>query len=238
MLELAYILLNIGLLIGLILIGKYAINRSVTDELEQKKKLRKLIFFLLLWQAYVFAISITGFLQDFSLPPRFPIFLVMPAFLFTGIFIYRNRNAKWITVIPQSWLVYIQSFRIIVETLFVWTVAEGLLHPEVTIEGYNYDMIIGFLAPIVAYLVFNKKILSTKIAIAWNYLGLTVLASVIFVFISTIYFPQFYGSEQPIASTDFGAYPFTLVAAFLMPAAVFIHVLSLVQLGKEKLKVG
>lgn len=238
MLESAYILLDITLLVAIFYIGKYAIDHSVSDIIEQKKKLRKLVIYLLLWQAYVFGISITGFLMDFSLPPRFPIFLVIPAFVFTGVFIYRNRNAKWITVIPPSWLIYIQSFRIIVETLFVLTVAKGYLHPEVTIEGYNYDMLIGLSAPVVAYLVFNRGLLSKNVAILWNYLGLAVLASVIFVFVTTIYFSSMYGISQEMLPMNFGSYPYTLVASFLMPTAVFIHILSIVQLRKATILLG
>ena len=117
---------------------------------------------------------------------------------------------------------------------FVFTVAQGILHPNVTIEGYNYDMILGITAPIVAFLAFGKKRISEKMVIAWNYLGLIVLASVIFVFMTTTFFPEFYGSTPNLMPMEFTNYPYTLVAGFLMPVAVFVHILSIVQLTKGK----
>jgi hypothetical protein len=184
---------------------------------------------------YIFALGQTDILSSFELLPRFVIFLIAPAFLFTGIFIFTNRNNTWLHHIPKSWLVYLQSFRILVETLFVVSVAEGVLHPNVTIEGYNFDMILGFTAPTVAFLAFGKKLISEKMVVAWNYLGLLVLASVIFVFLTTVFFPGLYGSENNLMPMEFTKYPYTLVAGFLMPVAVFIHVLSIMQLHNKSM---
>ena len=112
------------------------------------------------------------------------------------------------------------------------TATAGILHSNVTIQGFNYDMVFAFTAPFAAFLLFQKKPYKKKFAIFWNYLGLGVIASIIFLFITTIYFPHIYGVEIDLISTDFGKYPYVLVPAFLMPSAVFIHILSIVQLTK------
>ncbi len=133
----------------------------------------------------------------------------------------------------MKWLILIQGFRIFVEILFVMSVSEGLLHAEVTIEGYNYDMIFGITAVVVG-LTYLAKRLSDKFVLLWNYLGLIVLASVIFVFMSSIYLPELYGYETTPAPLEFTKYPYILVAGYLMPLAVFIHVLSIVKYYQEK----
>ena len=74
--------------------------------------------------------------------------------------------------------------------------------------------------------------LSRKAVLVWNYLGLSVLASVIFLFVTSVYFPQFYGLSEMMPK-EFATAPFVLVAGFLMPSAVFIHVLSIIQLSKK-----
>lgn len=227
-----YQLLNLAVLALLCLIGFKAINGAFGNTPKAKKKKVVLVVSLLAWQIYIWALGQTEILNNFELPPRFVIFLILPAFLFTAIFIYKNRNNSWLRYIPKSWLIYIQGFRIIVETLFVFSVADGILHPNVTIEGYNYDMILGFSAPIVAFLAFGRNVISENMVIFWNYAGLLVLASVIFVFMTTIFVPQFYGSPVNLMPIEFTYYPYTLVAGFLMPVAVFIHVLSIVQLKK------
>lgn len=211
----------------------YGLKKLELNNITVKKRTTYLIIGLLLWFTYVFLITKSGVLSTFELPPRFPIFLILPVFTFIGIVLYRNRNSKIFKVIPQSWAIYLQTFRIVVETLFVATVAAGLLHKEATIEGYNFDMIFAITAPIIGYLVFNAKKLPKKVALYWNYLGLIVLASVIFVFIATIYFSQLWGSDTPLAPLELVNFPFTLVAAFLMPSAVFVHVFSIIQLTKS-----
>ncbi len=198
-----------------------------------RKKIIFIIAGLTLWQIYIYLISSNGFLANYDFPPKFMLFLVLPAFIFTGVFIYQKRNKPWITAIPEHWLVYFQSFRIMVESLFVMSLHEGILHKNMTIEGYNFDMIVGISALVIAFLVYQKKALSRKLIIWWNYIGLAVLASVILVVTTTIFFPELYGSKVRLMPTDFGTYPYVLIAGFLMPAAVFVHILSIVQLKKN-----
>jgi hypothetical protein len=158
---------------------------------------------------------------------------IIPSFVFTGLFLYQNRNKKWIQSIPEHWIVYFQSFRILVETLFVFSLAQGIFNSEVTIEGYNYDMIFGFTAPVIGFLVYTKKILSRKFIIIWNYIGISVLVSVIVIFMISIYAPILFGSETPLLPIESMTYPYVLIAGFLMPTAVFLHVLSIIQIKKR-----
>ncbi len=231
MLKLGYIGLTIAVCVLLIHFGFTAINKTFEG---QKRKQKKIILIsgLVLWHAYIYLMTISGFVQTFSFPPRFALTMIIPSFIFTGIFVYQNRNKSWITNIPPNWLFFFQSFRILVELLFVGSVAAGILHKEASIEGYNYDMVYAFTILIVGYFVFVKQAAGLKLIRAWNYLGLLVLATVIFVFMSTIYKPELYGATDPMMPIDGLTYPYVLVAGFLMPVAVFIHVLSIAQLNK------
>ena len=232
-LKLAYIGLSLLTTVIIYLIGSKTIDLTYSNRIVARKKRLILIVFLCLWHIYIFSIASTGILHDYKFPPRFVLFLILPAFLFTGIFIYRNRNNLWMSNVPQAWLIYYQSFRVLIETIFVFSVAKGVLHYHVTIEGYNYDLIFAFSAPIIAFLVFQKKKLPKKIAIWWNYLGLCVIAFIIFLFQTTLYLPELYGSTTVLLPQEFVMYPYVLVVAFLMPSAVFMHVLSIVQLSRK-----
>ncbi len=233
-LEFAYITLSVLMFMILIYMANHAIQKSVDDKNKSRKKIILVIGGLIGFHLYTFSIAITGMLQNYDFPPRFVIFLIIPAFTFSGFFIYKNKNKKWIQTIPQHWLIFYQSFRILIETIFVFTVAKGILHPNVTIEGYNYDMVFGYTAPIIGILIMRNSTKFKSLAILWNYLGLAVISVIIFLFISTIYFPELYGSETYLMPTEFGKYPYVLVPGFLMPSAVFIHILSIVQLKKSK----
>lgn len=233
MLEAGYIVLTLVMGIA-VLIGYHKIlNKIEENPAEGRKKMRNGILIFGAWMIYLLIMGKSSFLQNYELPPRFPIFLILPAFLFIAFFLYRNRNSKMFSSIPRSWLVYIQSFRILVEMLFVGTVAKGILHPEVTIEGYNYDMVFGASALVVGFLVFNLKMFSEKLALYWNYLGLAVLISIIYLFTTTVFVPSLWGSETSLASYEFASYPYVLVPGFLMPLAVFLHLFSIIQLKKS-----
>lgn len=214
------------------IMGKKIIDKTVTDKKSKKKKLLLLVGGLILWQLYQLAIGASGFLTDFSLPPRFLFCLVLPAFLFTGIFLAKNRKKDWIMAIPEEWLTYIQSFRILVEILFVYSVAAGVLHPLVTIEGYNFDMVFGTSAIAMWIFTYKIKLFSKQLLILWNYLGIAVLASVIFLFVSAVYFPIIWG-ETEMMPKAFATEPYVLVAGFLMPSAIFFHILSIIRLNRK-----
>ena len=146
--------------------------------------------------------------------------------------VYKNRNSDWIVNISPSKLFFFQSFRILVELIFVASVVAGLLHKEASIEGYNFDMAYAFTVLIVGFIAFKGNSNNLKLVRAWNYVGLLVLASVIFVFMSTIYKPELYGGSAPLIPMEALTYPYVLVAGFLMPLAVFVHVLSIAQLNR------
>lgn len=230
-LQLGYIGLTIATCVFLIITGFNAIDKTFSQEKARRKK-TILISALVLWHLYIYITASSGFIKTLEFPPRFALMMIVPSFIFTGIFVSRNRKSEWLMNIPPSHLFFFQSFRILVETLFAASVAVGILHEEASIHGYNYDMIYAFTIPVVGIMIFVFKKLSLKIARLWNYLGLIVIASIIFVFMSTIYAPQMYGSETPLLPLEALTYPYVLVAGFLMPVAVFIHVLSIAQLNR------
>lgn len=229
-LKLAFIVLTILTNLFLIIIGIKAINASSRDRTKNKVIL---ILGLLFWQLFIFSISSTDVLKSYDFPPLFALIFILPSFIFTGVFLYWHRNNKWIISIAEHWIIYFQSFRILVEILFVFSITEGIFNTQVTIEGYNFDMIFALTAPIIGFLVYSRKVLSRRIIVIWNYLGLSVLASVIILFLTSIYTPEMYGSELPILPLESMTYPYVLIAAFLMPTAVFLHFLSILQVKKN-----
>jgi hypothetical protein len=230
-LKTAYLGLTLLTILFLISIGYKAINDSSNSP---KKDTYILISSLLIWQIFIFTLSSNSILKSYEFPPRFAIAFIIPSFIFTGVFLYKSRNKNWIKSIPEQWIIYFQSFRILVEILFVFSVSKGIFNYHVSIEGYNFDMIFAFTAPIIAFLVYHKNLLSRKVVLVWNYIGLTILASVIVLFLTSIYKPEIYGSELPLLPLEALTYPYVLIAGFLMPTAVFLHILSIIQLKKEK----
>lgn len=233
MLEVGYIGLSVVMVIVILLGYNGAMKIAGIEKNERSKKLRIPIIGLLLWFVYIYFIVQTGWLQVLTLPPRFPIFLIFPVFIFTGIFLYKNRNNSVLHAIPKQWTVWYQSFRIIIESLFVGSVAVGMLQPEVTFEGYNYDILFGVSAVIVGLLVYVFRLVPEKFVLYWNYLGLAVIVFIIYLFTTTTYFPSVWGSEVSLMEPKFFQFYSMLVPAFLMPSAVFVHILSIIRFIKK-----
>lgn len=228
------IALSIVMLAIVTFISRSAMNRTFNDKKKVQHRVLIIVVCLILWHLYHFALGKTEVLLTFELPPRFVLFLIAPAFIFTGVFIYKNRNNDWIKNIPPHWLTFYQTFRIVLEVLLFLAVGEGVLHPIVTLEGYNFDIYYACTAPMIGIITIKRTPLAFKIAKAWNYFGLAVIASIIFVFFSATFAPSFWGSEVPLMPLKFATYPYMLVAGFLMPSAVFMHILSIVNLNKNK----
>lgn len=230
-LQLGYLTLTLVVCLLLIYFGFSTINKAF-DEPKRSKKKALLIGGIIAWQLYLALIGSMDFIQSYAFPPRFFLVMILPAFIFTGVFVYRNSQRNWLLYLPTKQVFFFQSFRILVESLFVASVAQGILHKEASIEGYNFDMVYALTVPIVGLIAFRGSSPNLKLVRAWNYLGLAVLVTVIFVFMTSIYKPELYGATEPLLPLKAMTYPYDLVAGCLMPVAVFMHVLSIAQLNR------
>jgi hypothetical protein len=214
----------------------YGINpivlKTYPETSRQKQMIRNTGIILTVWLVYIAGLSLTGIFTIVTLPPRIPLLLVFPAFLFISWFFISGRFRIIIEATPLHWIILLQSFRIIVELLIYWCYNEGILPKEATFRGNNFDIIFGLTAPLVAWSVrFNKKGSNINYLI-WNFCGLLSLAIVVFTLISTAYFPALWGRPQSILNDGFGKFPFTYIAGFLMPLAVFLHLFAIIKIRR------
>ena len=234
MIKLSFVLLTI-LMAVLLLLG---LSKAASVVMPSDKHRRFTIQASLIvtgWLAYSTILSLAGVFTASSLRPRLPLLLVLPAFIFMAYFFNSQRFKHVIDATPLPWLTYTQSFRILVELLLVSLYAENLLPREATFEGYNFDIIIGITALLVGYLGFAKKVFPRFVIVLWNFAGLCTLAIVVSIIMKHAYFPVSTSTESSNFSiSNFGTFPYTFLASFLMPMAVFMHVFSLVKIKRAK----
>ncbi len=229
MIQACFIVLTL-VMATLVYVGAAKVAGNTFTNPQQQKQFKIRTGLLLTgWLAYVSAISFTGILKTTALPPRIPLLLILPCFAFVFWFFRSTRLRAVIAATPGHWLVYAQSFRIVVELSLHALYLKGLLPRAATFEGYNFEIVIGITALVVGYLGFTRKTLPRTIIVLWNCAGLLTLAIVVFLILSHVYFPQIYTNPAPVSINDFGSFPYTLLAGFLMPLAVFMHVFSLVK---------
>ena len=209
-------------------------RKALADDINRKRVKRNVALSLAGWLAYVCVISFSGLLTTTSLPPRVPVFLILPLFVFMVFFFTRQRFNWIINATPVSWLTYTQSFRIGVELLLVSLAINGSFPVAATLEGYNFDILIGVSALAVGYWGVTRVRPNNAMLIAWNLAGLATLAVVIFVVITYAYFPGIWPKKENFSVAEFGSFPFTLLPGFLAPFAIFLHVFSLVKMSRAK----
>lgn len=235
MLKIAYFCLFSILLIIILFFYAKALKKSNYAPLVNKKKLLAVLAIVSGWLFIQYLIHQTGFYHNLTLPPRIPLFMIVPLFLFSFIFLLKNRNSSILSNIPIEIPIAYQSFRAIIEVLFYYTYVQGILPVQVTFEGANYDVLLGISAILVGIYA-RRKNASIKFLIVWNILGIGIVAFAAFTFVTSFYFPSIWGQVDSVVIQEFNQFPFLLLPLFFMPSAVFMHLVSILQLTNKRKK--
>lgn len=135
---------------------------------------------ILLWIVFQSTLALNGWYMDrVSIPPHivFPVvtFTVVALFLFTS-----ERGKKFIDSLSMQTLTWVHLVRIPVELCLLWLAQNKQVPYSMTFEGYNFDIVFGITAPLVALLYFRWKKISNRVFLIWNVLGIiSVLAIVV-----------------------------------------------------------
>lgn len=180
---------------------------------------------LLIWVTYVIGMTFTGILDSLSMPPKAPIFIIIPAFIIAFVSTSRKGFQSVLDNTPKHIPILIQSFRIIVELLIYGAFIDGFFPERVTFEGLNYDILMGIIALPLGFLVL-KGIAKRKVMLAFNIIGLMVLSLTGYAFVTSFYFSDFVSVSGEIALVQA---PFILLPGVLLPFAIFYHIVSIKQ---------
>lgn len=225
MLEISYILIYVSLIV-LLLIG---LVKSTIVKKERKKLLYTFIGGNILWLIYLYLISFNGFVANSSLPPRFPLVVFIPVILIIIFILKWIQKHKFYNSVPKSWPIYYQTFRVVMEQAILITALQNIIPIEATYKGYNYEFYFAISAPFVAYFAFKKKLLPNWFLIAWNTLGILLLVVVVSIIASAFFVPEIWGYEYQVVQDRFVKMPYILLPAFMVPSAIFMHLLSILQ---------
>jgi hypothetical protein len=131
--------------------------------------------------------------------------------------------------IPPQWLLYIQSFRILVELILFIGFLRNIIPVQMTFEGWNFDILTGLLALPVAYFCFVKKIWDRKMAVVFNIAGLILLLNILVIAVLSMPAPFRYFMNEP-ANTLVAEFPFVYLPGVLVVLAYTLHIFSLRQI--------
>ncbi len=133
-----------------------------------------------------------------------------------------SRLSSGLQQLPLAALVGFQSFRLPLELMMHAAAEAGVMPPQMSYSGYNFDIVSGAGAALLAVLLALNKA-PRWLLLGWNALSTALLAAI--VVIAVLSAPPFlaFGREQ--ANTWVAHAPFVWLPTVLVPAAISGHVL-------------
>jgi hypothetical protein len=176
-----------------------------------------------LWLLITGVLARSGWLSNFaSMPPLIGV-PVIGGWVIAIVIALGPLGGRIIKHVGVGTLVTIQSFRIAVELVLTMLYHEGIVPEQMTLEGYNWDIITGLTAPIVAWLIVRGR-LSAIGLLVWNVLGTALLLNIVVISILSTPIPLRMFHNEP-ANTFIATLPFIWLPSFLVPMAFCGHLL-------------
>jgi hypothetical protein len=226
-----FILLNY-IMLALVLMG-YGKAMMRSGVLTRQVRRRTLVAGLLIifWLVLLKYLAANHILDDWNaMPPRIMI-VVLPPLVFMIYLMFSKRVKIYLRAIPSNWLIFIQSYRILVELILFRLLVENVIPVQMSFEGRNWDILTGITALIAGYFTATGR-MSRRAIILWNVFGLILLINIVTVAILSTPLPIRSFMNEP-ANTVVAYFPFVWLPGFIVPVAYTMHALSI---RKELLK--
>jgi hypothetical protein len=187
------------------------------------------VFIVLVWGTLTATLAAQGFYQDTSsVPPRLFLFGVLPALLFIAVYFIFFRES-FIERLSLKTLTLLHVVRIPVEFVLLWLSFAGQVPRVMTFEGRNFDILSGVLAPIVYLIAFRRGTVNWPVLIAYNILGLALLANIVVIAILSLPSPmQQMAFDQPNRAVLY--FPYIWLPTIIVPIVLFSHLTSVYKL--------
>ena len=185
---------------------------------------------LVAWLLYVGTLGWSGVLARTSRPPGI-VFLVVPIVLALFAIVRSAWAARIAERIPLWELLAFQTFRVGVELFLYRLWLEARLRPDADVRRRERRHPDRASAPVVAWAATRGRI-GLRVALAWNVLGLLVLANVIVRSALTAPGPLHLLAADHV-NRAIGTFPYTYIAGFLAPLAIALHVLALRSIARR-----
>ena len=192
-----------------------------------------------LWFAVIWSAAINGVFHLDASPrsvPWLPMAIFLPVIIGAPLLLLSKRMGQVLDVMPESWLVALQVYRVFGSwALAAWL--HGVLLGGFALPAGIGDLLTGLFAVVAATAVASGTAQGRRTAIAWNVFGLADF--VVAITLGMITSPGPLQLIVPhVPSISAGVYPDVLTPAFVVPSSILLHVLSLRQLMRRRGRVG
>lgn len=188
----------------------------------------KLVMF---WLAIQGGLSIAGFYQHATTPPRIMLITFPPlVFVITRLLTLKGRD--FLANLDLSWILAYHLVRIPVEIGLFLLAAEGKVPLGMTFEAGNYDIISGISVLIIIFLQLSGR-LTSKVLFTWNTICLLLLLYIMTTANLSVPGPmQHLNFDRP--NIGFRYFPAVWLPSFIAPMALLCHLAIFVKLYRHR----
>jgi hypothetical protein len=176
------------------------------------------------WLGLTAALAASGWLGEFAARPPHFFAVMLPTALATLALAASPFGARLAARVGWAGLLGFQVFRLPVEWVLASLASAGVAPPQMTFHGWNFDVLTGVSAPLVAWLASSGRI-GARAILAWNVAGLALLVNVVTIAILSTPTPLRVFANEP-ANTFVTVWPWAWLPTFLVPAALSGHLLA------------
>ncbi|MDJ0645250.1 MAG: hypothetical protein QNJ57_04625 [Flavobacteriaceae bacterium] len=190
-----------------------------------------LLLLILIWSILISVIAYKGFLSiTDTITPRFALILIPTTIAI--LFGLRKKQIEWVIVGRNLYLsTMLHIIRIPVEIVLFYLFLNNMIPELMTFEGRNFDIIAGITAPVIAIL-FAKRLISKKVLLVWNFIGLGLVSFILINGILSAELPfQQFAFDQPNKAVNY--FPFVLLPATIVPIVIYTHITDIIKLLHE-----
>jgi hypothetical protein len=175
------------------------------------------------WLAATALLAATGVLGRFQVRP--PPFLLLMAFLLVAsVALALSPAGAHLARLPLFALVSAQAFRLPLELVMHQAAREGVMPTQMSFQGYNFDIVTGALAAVLAIVLWRWPRTPRWLVIGWNVLGALLLANVMAIAIASTPVVHAFGTDPAQLNTFVAHWPFVWLPTVLVPVALIGHI--------------
>jgi hypothetical protein len=214
-----------------------ALERSNWSNSDRTRAVQATASVLAGWFAFAVALAILGvYNAATSQVPTIQFGIAVPI-LIGCLMIWRwPAVSRLIDAVPRQWVIAIQFYRVEGATFLVLFGA-NLLPGLFALPAGVGDVAVGILAAVIAFGATGGRQLNPGTVLRWNLLGIADLVVALSTgFLTAPSAFQMFAFDRP--NELISMFPLVLIPTFLVPLAILLHIISLIQLGRVAARAG
>ena len=224
--------------IGAVVVGvSRALQQSKWSDSDRRRTVRATAAVLAGWFVLAVGLALAGvYNSSTSRIPTIQFGIAVPI-LFGCLMIWRWPAAsRLINAVPRRWVIAIQFYRVEGVTFLV-LFSVHLLPGMFALPAGVGDVTVGLLAAAIAIGATGGRQLNPKTVLRWNLLGIAdLIVAVSAGFLTSPSAFQMFAFDRP--NELISAFPLVLIPTFLVPLAILLHIISLIQIGRAAARIG